>query len=220
MEDGLPISSLQHYIYCPRQCALIHVERLWADNIHTASGSIEHERVDAGQGNTSRGIRIERSVHLLSELYGMQGVADVVEYHGPRGRYDRIVPVEYKHGKPKAHRADEVQLCAQAICLEEMHGMDIERGYLFYLKPRRRTDVLFDEELRNLTIRTILDVRSLIDNGETPPARYEKSCEQCSMIDLCLPHLGPHMKGIGKVPASQYNDRQFSLLLNNEPSEP
>lgn len=219
MDDDLPLSALQHYIYCPRQCALIHVERLWADNVHTASGSIEHERVDAGQGNTSRGIRIERSVHLVSERYRIQGVADVVEYHGPRGRYDRIVPVEYKHGKPKAHRADEVQLCAQALCLEEMHGMDIERGYLFYLKPRRRMDVVFDSELRDLTAQTIRHVRELVENGETPPARYEKSCEQCSLIDLCLPHLEPRMPGQGGLPASSYNERRFNLILNDTQSE-
>ncbi|MDT8267268.1 CRISPR-associated protein Cas4, partial [Roseomonas sp. DSM 102946] len=138
-EDGLiPLSALQHQIFCPRQCALIHVEQLWAEDGATAEGRLLHERVDAGKGETRPGLRVARGIALRSLALGVVGKADTVEF---RGRPPQPYPVEYKRGRPKAHRADEVQLCAQAVCLEEMSGTTIPEGALFYGQTRRRVVV-------------------------------------------------------------------------------
>jgi CRISPR-associated exonuclease Cas4 len=148
-EDALiPLSALQHYLFCPRQCALIHVEQLWVENGATADGRILHETVDSGRPERRPGVRILRGLALRSLALGVSGKADVVELTGKQAI---PVPIEYKRGRPKAHRADEVQLCAQAICLEEAFGTKIPAGALFYGATRRRTDVAFDAELRALT---------------------------------------------------------------------
>ena len=166
-EDALiPLSALQHYVFCPRQCALIHVEQIWAEDGATAAGRLLHERVDAGGAETRPGVRTERSVALRSWALGVAGRADVVEYVG---KPPRPVPVEYKRGKPKAHRADEIQLCAQAICLEEMFGVVIPEGALFYGQTRRRQRVAFDPALRQLTTDTANAARNMIAAGHTPP---------------------------------------------------
>ena len=152
VEDALiPLSALQHQLFCPRQCALIHVEGLWAEDGATAEGRILHERVDAGRPERRPGVRIVRGMALRSLALGVSGIADVVEFSG---RPPRPFPVEYKRGKPKAHRADEVQLCAQAICLEEMFGGVVGEGALFYGTTRRRHPVVFDAALRMLTAET------------------------------------------------------------------
>ena len=184
--DSLPISALQHFLYCERQCALIHVERLWRENFFTADGRVLHERAHEGPTESRPGIRIARGLLLRNERLGLHGQADVVEFHSGGG----IVPIEYKRGKPKAHRADEVQLCAQALCLEEMLGTPIAEGKLFYGKTRRRIDVLIDAELRTLTESLTERMRSMIEAGETPPPTFElKKCEACSLSNDCLPRL-------------------------------
>ncbi len=132
-DELVPLSALQHHLFCPRQCALIHVEQVWAEDAATAEGRLLHERVDAGGAETRPGIRVERGVALRSVRLGVSGRADVVEFHG---RPPVPFPVEYKRGKPKPHRADEVQLCAQAICLEEMSATG-PAGALFYGTTRR-----------------------------------------------------------------------------------
>ena len=148
--DLVPLSALQHYLFCPRQCALIHVERLWAENVLTAEGRILHEQSDK-PGQASRGERrIVQSMPIRSRALGIAGVADVVELTRAGKRW-RPYPIEYKRGRPKAHRADEVQLCAQALCLEEMFSTPVPEGALFYGKTRRRQAVAFDDELRALT---------------------------------------------------------------------
>ncbi len=184
---SIPISALQHLLYCERQCALIHLEQVWAENFFTADGRVLHERAHDGAGESRPGVRIARGLDLKSREHGIHGQSDVVEFHAD----GRICPVEYKRGKPKAHRADEVQLCAQAICLEEMTGFSIERGFLYYGKTRRRTDVAFDDELRALTISSIVRLRRLFTEGRTPPPVFEsKKCSACSLEELCLPRLG------------------------------
>lgn len=186
-EDELvPISALQHLLFCPRQCALIHLERLWAENRFTAEGRILHERVDRGGGETRGDIRTEYSVLLKSLRLGVAGIADVVEFHR-EGKIWRPFPVEHKRGKPKADRCDEVQLCAQAICLEEMLEVRIENGALYYGKTRHRRDVSFDKSLKEETEETALRVHELFDKGNTPPAEYGKKCKSCSLYDLCVP---------------------------------
>ncbi len=183
--EMLPISALQHQLFCPRQFALIHVERQWAENLHTVEGRLLHDRVDAGGGETRDGVRISRAVALRSDRLGLVGVADVVEFHD-EGR--RPVPVEYKRGRPKAHRADEVQLCAQGMALEEMLDREVPRGFLFYGKTRRRQAVELDGALRALVEETAGAARRLLTAGRTPPPVFEKrKCEACSLTEICRP---------------------------------
>lgn len=192
MEEGaasLPLSALQHWLFCPRQCALIHVERLWAENRLTAEGRVLHERADEGRPESRDGIRVLRSVQIASEAHGLHGVADVVEMRGVPG--ERIpYPVEYKRGRPKAHRADEVQLCAQALCLEEMSSVAVPEGALFYGTNRRRRIVAMDDDLRDLTLSVARDARAAIDEGILPAPSYEpRRCDACSLRELCRPEV-------------------------------
>ena len=153
-----------------------------------------HERVDRGDSKDMGRIRVEYGLPLQSRYLGVSGRADVVEFHLKEGKKGQWVPfpVEYKRGKPKKNASDKVQLCAQALCLEEMLGHPVEEGALFYGKTRRRLDVVFDEALRQLTFETAQKVHDLINSGITPAARYEKKCDTCSFLNLCLP------KAIGK----------------------
>lgn len=183
-EEPISLSALQHMLYCPRQCALIHNEQQWAENEYTAEGRILHERVDTGIQERRRDVTTARNVPLRSLRLGLVGFADLVEVQSGKRPY----PVEYKRGKPKAHRADEVQLCAQAICLEEMLDTCVPEGALFYGRNRRRQVVVFDEALRSLTEGVAKAARNLIQSGETPPATYENSkCSKCSLMQICQP---------------------------------
>ncbi len=188
-EELIPLSALQHYLYCPRQCALIHVERLWSENVHTAEGRLLHQRSDSPGVEQRHGVRTVTAMPLKHEGIGIVGVADVVEFHEDEVGHKRVVPVEYKRGRPKAHRADEVQLCAQALCLEHMLDVEIAYGMLFYGKTRRRVSVPFDAVLRTLTLQVVSEVRAMVDTGLTPQAHYEAArCDACSLIDDCQPH--------------------------------
>jgi len=191
--DGpVMISALRHYLYCPRSCALVHIERIWSENRFTAEGRLLHDKADQPMVEKRKGVRTVTAMPLASEVLGIAGVADVVEFHAME-QGERAYPVEYKRGKPKTHRADEVQLCAQALCLEEMLGQACLEGALYYGKTRRRQVVLFDDVLRALTRQVIADTRALIEGGKTPPARYEaKRCDACSLIDDCQPKLAAH----------------------------
>ena len=185
-DELIPISALQHMLYCPRRCALIHIERQWAENRFTAEGHLLHERADAGGHERRRGVRIARSVVVRSLRLGVAGIADVVEVRGDDGS---VYPVEYKRGRPRSQRADQVQLCAQALCLEEMLAQPVTEGALFYGRSRRRRPVAFDRDLRTLTERTVADARALLLGlGRTPPPEYEAAkCEACSLKDVCHP---------------------------------
>ena len=186
-EDLIPISALQHYLYCPRQCALIHVENLWAESRYTAEGRILHERADQPLSERRKGVRTVTAMPIVNLGLGITGVADVVEFHESASG-ECAFPVEYKRGHPKTHRADEVQLCAQALCLEAMMGQEILTGALFYGQTRRRKDIIFDEDLRTLTCQIIRDTRAMIASGRTPIVGYDsKRCDACSLIDLCQP---------------------------------
>lgn len=195
-DDLVPLSALQHYLYCPRQCALIHVERLWAENRQTAEGRLLHDRADTPQIERRHGVRTITAMPLSSAELGIAGVADVVEFRAEEGG-EPPVPVEYKRGRPKAHRADEVQLCAQALCLEAMFGCRVAEGALFYGQTRRRHTVVFDDALRQLTLETIQATRKMIRGGHTPMARYlAKRCDACSLIELCQPKLLGKGRGV------------------------
>lgn len=186
-DDLIMLSALQHYIFCPRQCALIHIEQVWTENVFTAEGRLMHDRAHDGGSEMRDGVRIDRGLALRSLRLGLSGNADVVEFHRqPDGSWVSF-PVEYKRGKPKADDCDTVQLCAQALCLEEMLNVAIPSGALFYGKTRRRLDVTFDEWLREKTERTVENVRVLIESGKTPEAVYAKRCDSCSLVAQCLP---------------------------------
>lgn len=183
----IPLSALQHYLYCPRQCALIHVEQQWAENRHTAEGAIMHKRVEVEGSYARRGVRVLTAMPLSSERLGLSGIADVVEFNEDE-EPPRVTPVEYKRGRPKQHRADEVQLCAQALCLEEMLGVSIFAGDLYYGRTRRRRSVVFDQELRALTEATAAAAREMILTFTTPPPRFQsKLCNACSLKAICQP---------------------------------
>lgn len=195
----MPLSALQHAVFCRRQCALIHMEGVWTENALTAAGRVLHERVDRREHETRRDVRLATALRLVSRRLGVAGVADRVEFRrvgddDPAGAALPNVPgrwapfpVEYKRGRPKSHRADEVQLCAQAMCLEEMLEVAIPAGAIFYGETRRRLDVAFDAALRALTERTAADVRQLLAAGVVPPAEHGKWCESCSLADDCRP---------------------------------
>lgn len=199
--DLLPLSALQHYIYCPRQCALIHLEQQWTENRFTAEGRAQHDRVDRPEHETRDGIRYEYATLLRSLRLGLIGKADVIEFHLPHpvdGDLKseisdlkspvRVFPVEHKRGRPKPTHCDWVQLCAQAMCLEEKMGVEIGEGAIFYGLPRRRQNVEFSSELRKETEQTAAALHALIQSGKTPPAEYiEKKCAACSLLEICMP---------------------------------
>jgi len=192
-DDLLPISALQHLLFCERQCALIHIERVWVENRFTVEGRHLHEKAHDGRDEVRSGVRVARGLALRSFRLGLAGQADVVEFRVVPGlQSGRPFPVEYKRGRPKRHQADRVQLCAQALCLEEMLGTAVATGALFYGRTRRRLDVAFDERLRHLTEDTARRLHELVASGRTPTAVREPKCEHCSLLEVCLPGaMGP-----------------------------
>jgi CRISPR-associated exonuclease Cas4 len=185
--DLVPISSLQHFSFCPRQCALIHVEQLWHENMLTAEGRVMHDNAHSGDEECRGNVRISRGIALRSLELGITGVADVVEFHKMPDGTVRPFPVEYKHGKPKEGNCDRVQLCAQAICLEAMLNTQVPSGALFYGRTRRREDVAFTDDLRRETAELCRAVHALIESAQTPAPAYSKRCRSCSLYDLCMP---------------------------------
>ena len=182
-DDPIMISALEHYSYCPRQCALIHVEQAFADNVHTKRGNAVHERVDKPGYETSPGIRVERALPLRCERLGLVGKADVVEFHAGSVPY----PVEYKHGRKREAKHDELQLAAQALCLEEMTGERVEFGAIYHHSSRRRREVRITEALRRQVEETVLAIRKLVRSGTLPPAVNDARCKECSLKELCQP---------------------------------
>ncbi|MBN1227940.1 MAG: CRISPR-associated protein Cas4 [Deltaproteobacteria bacterium] len=192
-EDLLPLSALQHLHFCERQCALIHIEQIWNENLFTAEGRILHERVHTTDHESRKNVRIEYGLPLRSFRLGLIGKADVVEFHQKSGSNNTEAatlspfPVEYKRGRPKKDNCDKVQLCAQALCLEEMLNVKIPCGALFYGKRRRRTDVVFDSALRQESEAAAMRLHELISSGQTPKPVYTAKCDSCSLLPVCLP---------------------------------
>ncbi len=205
--EPIPISALQHAGYCLRQAALIHLERLWAENRFTAEGDVLHAVADKGGSRKARGARRVMSLPLASARLNLTGTADLVEFTpGPGGEI--AFPIEYKRGKPKLHRADEVQLCAQALCLEEMTGQSVAQGALFYAQTKRRVTVPFDADLRDLTEGTIAELATILASGVTPPPTPHRSrCRACSLIELCRPDM------VGR-PVRAWRDRMLNKALS------
>jgi len=229
-DNLLPLSALQHLVYCERQCALIHLEGVWAENRLTVEGGRLHRRVhDRPEVECPAGLRLARQVRLRSLRLGLSGIADVVEFHpvgenavphepdagtvlpGVAGRW-RPFPVEYKRGRPKRNRCDEVQLCAQALCLEEMLGTAVLAGALFYGRTRRRKDVSFDSSLRRTTEDAADRLHRLFDARTTPPAEVGPKCRNCSLKDACLPKVA----GCGPS-AAAFLDRAIARALTDAP---
>jgi CRISPR-associated exonuclease Cas4 len=196
----LPISALEHHEYCPRQCALIHVDGVWDDNRHTVRGSRGHRRVDGASSRQERGRMVLRGLLLWSERWNLTGRADAVEV----GADGQVIPVEYKMGS-RHGRAAEVQLCAQAFCLEEMLGVQIFNGAIWYAGPRRRNEIPLDDELRERTARAISAVRETVLAGVLPPAVNDRRCDECQLLEHCLPGL---TDGKGGSHVLAYVDRQ------------
>lgn len=188
--DLIALSALQHYLFCPRQCALIHVEQAWSENALTAEGRILHERTSEPGHEVRRGVKVATAMPLVSRKLGVSGIGDLVELHptDDGGAAWQAVPVEYKRGKPKSHRADEVQLCAQGLALEEMLGRAVPTGLLYYGQTRRRVEVALDAGLRALTEQVAADALAMIAAGRTPAPVFEKAkCRACSLLELCRP---------------------------------
>lgn len=189
----LPISAIEHYSYCPRQCALICVEQTFEENIFTIRGAIAHERVDAECDRVERGVRFLRSVPLWSERLRLRGKADLVEFRAG-GPY----PVEYKVGRRRGVHPD-LQLCAQALCLEEMLGRPVTRGAVFYHAVRQRHEVVFDAALRAATLSVIRAIRRMLRAQSLPPAPNDQRCPPCSLVNACLPAVvgeRPRLRGL------------------------
>lgn len=188
MDTLIAISALQHYAYCPRQFALIHLEQAWSDNHFTAQGNVLHERVDSQEAETRGSKRSERSVEVRSEALGLYGKLDLLEVFSPTDGSKSYIPVEYKRGKRKAMDWDRIQLCAQVLCLEEMRGVSIAEAALWYWQERLREVVAIDGRLRADTLACIDAARTVLQSQITPPPTLEvKRCKACSLIDECAP---------------------------------
>lgn len=196
-EDYLLLSGIQHFAFCRRQWALIHIENQWAENERTVDGIIMHEKAHSGDAESRGDAVIMRALRVFSATLGVSGECDVVEFHrnadgislnGHDGLWQPY-PVEYKRGKPKEHNADEMQLCAQAMCLEEMLCCTIPCGALFYGEPRRRTDVEFTPELRRAVEDSLNEMHDYYKRGYTPKAKPRKGCSACSLKEICLPKM-------------------------------
>lgn len=198
-EDYIHVNALQHYVFCPRQCALIYIEDLWQDNLYTVRGNLLHEKVDSDTYETRGSVKTVRGLRIQSRRLGITGRCDVVEFHSESNGKRKVVPVEFKAGKPKQDISDKVQLCAQALCLEEMLNTTVRRGMFFYGRIRRRVQVEIDDELRKQTEEIISAVHKLVSRRHVPTleellrksgmsaARYLKKCQRCSLQDACQP---------------------------------
>lgn len=195
-EDLISISALQHFVFCERQWALIHLEQIWEENRLTVEGHLFHDKVDCGLQESKNNLMIYRGLRLRSLVYGITGVADVVEFHQHEQAQSKPYPIEYKRGNPKRDLSDAIQLCAQALCLEEMLQTVIPRGALFYGRMKRRTVIMFDATLRQATIQCIEKIHSLTEEKKTPLAQYTKKCDNCSLFHICMPR---QMDGFHRV---------------------
>lgn len=194
MEDNdllIPLSALEHWSFCKRQCGLIHLEGLWAENVRTVEGKQLHEKVDLPGMEQRPGIRLARALALKSERHGLIGKADLVAFYDDRAYpiTGRPFPVEYKRSLKNTYRHAELQLCAQALCLEEMLGVAVPAGALYYGASRRRREIVFNDLLRFETLEAVRAIRDMLQSGRTPPPEPGEKCGQCSLNELCMPGM-------------------------------
>ncbi len=201
--EPIPISALEHYSYCPRQCALIHVEQTFDENIYTVKGHMLHERVHDADVQTEAGVRVERSLPLWSAKLGLIGKADVVEYHG-----DIPYPVEYKLGPRRDAPHASIQLCAQAMCLEEMTGRRVPRGAIYHHASRRRKEIVFDKAIRAQVRAAAAAVREMLAQRVVPPPANDERCRHCSLRDSCLPRATGEPERIAELAHDLFADDQ------------
>ncbi|GHV85913.1 CRISPR-associated protein Cas4 [Spirochaetia bacterium] len=212
-DDLIPVSALQHTLFCARQYALIHLEQDWTENRFTAEGRALHERVDVEHHESRRLFRQEYGMAVRSLQWGLIGKCDLVElWFSDGGGIVQVLPVEFKRGRKKQSDVDRVQLCAQVFCLEEMFNITIDMGQLYYLQEHRRTGVTIDNELREKTCQVTERTRTIWDSGITPAAEYSKQkCDRCSLVDSCMPKtFGKKHKDVEK-----YVKLQLQLTKNN-----
>jgi len=183
MEDPVPISALQHWSYCPRQCGLIHLEQAFEENVHTMRGQAVHAHVDTPGYEQRASTRVERALPIWSEKLGLIGKADIVEFDADGKPY----PVEYKHGRKRPAGHDDLQLAAQALCLEEMTGHVVDVGAIYYASSKRRREVLVTSELRDEVRSTVEAIRRMLASGNLPPPVNDKRCRECSLKEICQP---------------------------------
>jgi CRISPR-associated exonuclease Cas4 len=182
-DDPIMLSALQHWSYCPRQCALIHLEQAFDENVHTMRGNAAHERVDEPGFETFEGVRSERALPVWSDHLGLVGKCDVVEFH-PDGS---IYPVEYKHGRKRPQAHDDLQLAAQGMCLEEMFGKPVTHGAIYHHTSRRRREIAITPDLRQQVEVTVAAIRAMLNSGKLPPPANDQRCKECSLNDICQP---------------------------------
>jgi CRISPR-associated exonuclease Cas4 len=183
--DPLPLSFLNDFLYCPRRAALKIIEGCWGENEHTVKGDIQHEHADLPGYEVAKGVKLLRALPVFSDRLGLSGKCDIVEQHGDGS----FCPVEYKKGKRRRFENDDVQLCAQALCLEEMFGKPVVSGAVFHAVSKRRREVKLTVELRKLTEDAITALRRLVEAGAVPPAIFKPACEECSLYKICLPQI-------------------------------
>ena len=183
-EDYVLLSMLEHYSYCPRQCALIHREQTYDENVYTLRGNAVHERVDQSGVATVDGVRTEYAVPLWCESLRLLGKADVVEFHG-----DTPYPVEYKHGTARHGSHADLQLCGQAVCLEEMLSVEVPTGAVYHFSSRQRREVEFTAALRDQVKQAVSAIRRMMNEPKLPPAVADARCRNCSLIESCLPFV-------------------------------
>lgn len=181
--DPIPISALQHWVYCPRQCGLIHLEQAFEDNIHTARGQAVHHLVDEPGYELKSGVKVERALPLWSDRLGLIGKADLVEFR-PDGS---IYPVEFKHGRKRQKVHDDIQLAAQAMCLEDMLGRPVPIGAIYHASSRRRREVAITPDLRQRVEATANAIRAMLASGILPAPVNDQRCRECSLKDICQP---------------------------------
>ena len=204
-QDLVPISALEHYSYCPRQAALIHIEAVWDENLYTLRGRFVHEEVDAGGGEDVGEVRVERSLPLRSRRLGLVGVADLVEFHG-----STPYPVDYKHGPKRQQEHDDLQLCAQAVCLEEMLAQPVPKGAIYHASSRRRREVVFDAALRQRLQTAVSELRLLLQQQSLPPPVFDARCRHCSLNSSCLPQTVADQRRIKRLLASLWQVEEDS----------
>ncbi|WP_124032147.1 CRISPR-associated protein Cas4 [Olavius algarvensis spirochete endosymbiont] len=195
-EEFIMLSSLQHYTFCPRRCALIHKDQCWAENYLTVKGDLFHSRVDSYPIEKRKGFRTEFSMPICSSELGIVGKADVVEIRYQGKEIREVYPVEYKSGKPKHSTGNEVQLCAQVLCLEEMMGISIEIGYLYYGKDRRRIPIEMSQNLREEVAHTTHSIHQMLREEQLPPPIKKPHCKSCSLKEECQPNLSAKPRAV------------------------
>ena len=209
-EQLVQLAALQHYSYCPRQYALIHIEQTFDENIFTLRGQVVHQQVDQAESVVEKNVRVERALPLFCDRLGLIGKADVVEFHGDIQAGGKVFPIEYKRGNKKHSEHDQLQLCAQAVCLEEMLGVPVDEGALFYHASRRRVPIAIDEPLRARLEQLTAEVRVLQIARKVPVLVNDKRCEQCSLRDSCQPELAGLQGAVSNAAAELYSSDDLS----------